>query len=135
MTILIITGSLILFFILWRTYKTKTIEIENKNDKLLFNCLQPILIIGILIRSVYLIYPYGVFYDEAINAYDAWCIGLYGVDQHLTPYPVYLESWGTGQSALYAYLALPFIKLFGISTVAHRIPMALISCISLLLFY
>ncbi|WP_108821924.1 glycosyltransferase family 39 protein [Dysgonomonas sp. Marseille-P4361] len=133
MTILIFLGLLILFFILKKTYDTKTFD--NHNDKLLYNYLQPILIIGILVRTVYLMYPYGVFWDEAINAYDAWCIDNYGVDQHLASYPVYLESWGTGQSALYAYFALPFIKLFGMSTVAHRMAMALLSCSSLLFFY
>lgn len=132
MTIFLLLVLLILFFVLKQKYNTNEID---KKDKLLFYYLQPILIIGIVVRTIYLIYPYGVFWDEAINAYDSWCIGHYGVDQHLDVYPVYLESWGTGQTALYAYLAIPFIKLFGISTVAHRMPMALISCISLLFFY
>lgn len=133
MITLILFWLCLLFFIYRQIRNTK--EIHNSRDRLIIIYLQPILLLGILIRTVYLAYPFGVFCDEAINGYDTWCLAHYGVDQHLTPYPVYLESWGTGQSALYAYLALPFIKFFGLSTATHRIPMALISSLSVLFLY
>lgn len=97
--------------------------------------IQILLFLGVIIRSVYLTYPYGNFPDESIAGYDAWCIANYGVDQHLASYPVYLQSWGSGQSAVYAYLAVPFVKLFGLSIEALRLPMVIVSSISLLFFY
>lgn len=133
MIILILFWACILLFIFNQTKNAK--GIEDKKEKQLTYYIQPILLIGVLIRTVYLVYPYGVFCDEAINGYDSWCLAHYGVDQHLTSYPVYLKAWGTGQSALYAYLAMPFIKFFGLSTSIHRIPMAMVSCISILFFY
>lgn len=133
MVVMILFWLCVLLFIYKQIKNAK--EFSNKEDKLLIYFIQPILLIGILVRTIYLVYPFGVFCDEAINGYDSWSLAHYGVDQHLTSYPVYLESWGTGQSALYAYLALPFIKLFGLSTAIHRMPMAIISCISLLFLY
>ena len=97
--------------------------------------LQLILFIGVLVRLINLSYPNGVFVDEAMGAYDSWCLANFGVDSNLASYPVYLKSWGTGQSALYAYLALPFIKIFGLSPEAYRLPMSLIGCFTILFFY
>lgn len=110
-------------------------KLKSSTDKKLIIWLQPILLFGILIRTVYLAYPFGNFPDESIAGYDAWCLAHFGVDQHLASYPVYLQSWGTGQSAIYAYLAIPFIKLFGLSIETLRMPMALISSSALLIFY
>lgn len=97
--------------------------------------LQLILFIGVLVRLIYLSYPNGINVDEAMGGYDAWCIANYGVDSHLAQLPIYLRSWGCGQSAFYAYLAVPFIKLFGLSPEVYRLPMALIGCLSILFFY
>lgn len=109
--------------------------LSGKTERNLIIWLQPILLIGVLLRTVYLAYPFGVFCDEAMNGYDAWCLANFGIDQHLASYPVYLKSWGTGQSALYAYLAAPLIRIFGLSTPVHRMPMAIISSVALLFFY
>ncbi|WP_156032785.1 glycosyltransferase family 39 protein [Prevotella sp. 10(H)] len=105
---------------------------ENKNYSY---CAAIILFLGIILRFINLNIPLGVYVDEAISGYDSWCLAYYGVDQHLASYPVYLKSWGTGQSALYAYFGIPFIKAFGLSISVYRLPMAIISCLSLILFY
>lgn len=97
--------------------------------------LQLILLVGVLVRLVNLSYPFGVYVDEAMGAYDSWSLANFGVDSNLASYPVYLKSWGTGQSVLYAYLALPFIKVFGLSAAVYRLPMSLVGCFSLLFFY
>jgi hypothetical protein len=97
---------------------------------------QAVIFVGILLRTVApASFPAGVSIDEAISGYDSWCLSNYGVDQHLSSYPVYLRSWGSGMNALYAYLGIPFIKLFGLSTGVYRLPMMLISCVSILVFY
>lgn len=97
--------------------------------------LQLILFIGVLVRLIWLSYPNGVNVDEAMGGYDAWCIANYGVDSNLAQLPIYLRSWGCGQSAFYAYLAIPFINIFGLSPEVYRLPMALIGCCSILFFY
>lgn len=133
MTVLIALWIFTILFCYKEFRYAKTLQ--NQSDSKLIYWIQPILLIGVLIRTIYLYYPFGVFCDEAINGYDSWCIANYGVDQHLISNSVYLKSWGSGQTALYAYIAAPFIKLFGLSTSVHRLPMALISCISILFFY
>ncbi|NDV79815.1 hypothetical protein [Dysgonomonas sp. 511] len=109
-------------------------QLSSQNSKYLL-WTQIVLFVGILIRTIHLDVPLGTFVDETISAYDSWCLANYGVDQHLASYPVYLKSWGTGQSAVYAYLGIPFIKLFGFSIPVYRLPMAIVSCASLVIFY
>ena len=125
--------AIALLFI-FNEYRIAT-KITSAQDRKLSYWILPLLFIGILIRSVYLSYPDGVFVDGAMGGYDAWCLAHYGVDSNLASYPVYLRSWGSGQSALYAYLAIPFIKMFGLSTESYRLPISLIGCTALLFSY
>ena len=110
-------------------------KFNDRKDRLLFYTTSAIMLVGVVARVVWLQYPYGINVDEAANGYDSWCLAHYGVDQYLYPYPVYLKSWGSGQTALYAYLAAPFIKLCGLSAHVHRLPMAIISSFTVLFFY
>ena len=77
--------------------------------------------------------PLGFNQDEASLGYDAFSILNYGVDRNGISLPVHLIAWGSGQNALYAYMCMPFIKLFGLTEFAIRLPMALIGCISLVI--
>ncbi|NDV79636.1 hypothetical protein [Dysgonomonas sp. 511] len=131
--VFLLAGAFVLLFYYTQLKGIRQIT-ASKERKLLYGALAAMLV-GILARTAFPGYPFGVNMDEAINAYDAWCFANFGTDQYLEAYPVYLKSWGTGQTALYAYLSVPFIKLFGLSTIAHRLPMMLISCFSVLFFY
>jgi len=130
--------QLVFFFVvllfIFNEYRTAS-KLSSIQDRKLIYWLLPILLIGVLFRSVYLTYPDGVFVDGAMGGYDAWCLAHYGVDSNLASYPVYLRSWGSGQSALYAYLSIPFIKLFGLSTESYRLPMSLLGCFTILFLY
>lgn len=117
-----------------REYKQASL-IKNQIDRKYLYATLAMLCAGVFFRTVNLSYPFGVFVDEAIGGYDAWCMANYGVDSHLASFPVYLKSWGSGQSAVYVYCAIPFVKLFGLSEPVFRLPMAIISCTSLLFFY
>lgn len=64
---------------------------------------------------------YGMHFDEMSAAYDAWCIQGWGVDRHLTRFPVYFMNTGPGQNALYIYLAAIVFKLFGFSLFKFRL--------------
>jgi len=127
---------LFILFVLFFNYKeVKRSKIESSEDRKYILWTQIAILIGALLRTIDLSIPSGIFVDEAISGYDSWCLAYYGVDQHLLSYPVYLKSWGTGQSAVYSYLGIPFIKLFGLSAPVYRLPMALVSCISFIFLY
>ncbi|MCR4770825.1 MAG: glycosyltransferase family 39 protein [Oscillospiraceae bacterium] len=80
-------------------------------------------------------FPPGLNQDEASAGYDAWAILNYGIDRAGCRLPVLLTAWGSGQNALYSYLAMPFIALLGPGKLALRLPAALLGCASLPLFY
>lgn len=73
--------------------------------------------------------------DEAGAAYDAYCLAEYGIDRYQNSYPLYLINFGGGQSALYAYATIPFIKLFGANIVAYRLPELLFFLMGILVCY
>lgn len=66
--------------------------------------------------------PEGLHIDEAGMAYDAYCLANYGVERFLNKWPVYLINYQSGQSALYAYMSALFMKVFGASYYAVRMP-------------
>ena len=113
---------------------------ENKKSFLkehIFSFLSIVVIfVGCFARFIYIdIYPVGLNQDEASSAYDAWSVANYGMGRNGESFPVHFIAWGSGQNALYGYLMIPFIQLFGLSTLAIRLPMALVGCISLVIFY
>lgn len=95
-----------------------------------------LLIIGSLARLLYLgSYPGGVSQDEAFSAYDAFSLANYGMDSFGYHFPVYNTSWGSGMSALYSWLSIPWIKLFGLNMWTIRLSQALLGILSLLVLY
>lgn len=66
--------------------------------------------------------PFGYNVDELGSAYDAYCLANWGVDRFRISYPVYFINVGDGQNALYAYMILILIKIFGYSKLMIRIP-------------
>jgi hypothetical protein len=68
--------------------------------------------------------PGGLNQDEAMAAYEAYSLALYGTDRFGTPFPAYFHGWGFAQmNVLESYLMIPFIKLFGLNAVTVRLPM------------
>ena len=95
-----------------------------------------IMIIAIFSRAYKLnSLPVGIHVDEAGMAYDAYCLATNGTDRWLNNFPVYLENFGGGQSALYAYLAAIFIKILGLNMISIRLPAFLLSIIAISLVY
>ena len=76
--------------------------------------------------------PYGLHIDEAGMAYDAWCLLETGTDRWLQSWPVYLQNTGNGQSILYCLLCVLSFRLFGISTMAIRLPAVFFSVLTLI---
>lgn len=110
-------------------------SLSSSNDRLYVLATQIVLFLGVLLRLVYLQYPYGINLDEAMSGYEAWCLANFGTDQYMQSYPVYLKSWGSGQNALYTYLSMPLVKLFGLSLPMHRLPVAILGSFTLFSIY
>jgi Dolichyl-phosphate-mannose-protein mannosyltransferase len=95
-----------------------------------------LLLIGGLARILYLSsYPGGISQDEAFSAYDAFSLAKYGTDCFGYHFPVYNTSWGSGMSAMYSWLSIPGIKLFGLNMWTIRLPQAILGIFSLWALY
>lgn len=93
-------------------------------------------LLGAMIRLVYIgSIPPGLNQDEASIGYDAYAILHYGIDRNGIHLPVHLIAWGSGQNALYAYLSMPFILLFGLSPLSVRALSAVMGLLGMLFFY
>lgn len=96
-----------------------------------------ILIFAFLVRIVGLDQvPAGINQDEAMAAMDGWALSLYGTDRYGMQLPVHFTAWEYGQmSVLLSYCMIPFIKLFGFTTFAVRLPMVFASVGAIALIY
>ena len=135
-TILAIVFSVIMpIIILRKDFIIKEPKLFFKNNKkTLF--IYIVLIIGFLVRLIAIDkIPNGLNTDEASIGYEAYSVLNFGVDRNGKSIPVFLESWGSGQNALYMYIIMPFVKILGLSVLSVRFPMAIIGCISLIVLY
>lgn len=93
-------------------------------------------LLGALVRILYITsIPPGLNQDEASIGYDAYAILHYGIDRNGVHLPVHLIAWGSGQNALYAYLSMPFILLFGLSPLSVRLLSVVMGLLGMLFFY
>lgn len=107
-------------------------KLKNKDHLLMLI----ILILGILVRVIGItLIPNALNCDEASAGYEAYSILNFGIDRNNNFIPAFLVSWGSGQNALYTYLMIPFIKVLGLNTLSLRLPMVIISSISLIIMY
>lgn len=121
-------------------HKDKLNEIEEKKDNFINKNYKWILVALILIVVITRLYKFGqipeyIGVDEAGAAYDAYCLVNYGVDRYLNQWPLYLINFGGGQSVLYAYSTIPFIKLFGANIISYRIPELIFFVIGIVVSY
>src|SRR3989304_6899932 len=80
-------------------------------------------------------YPAGFNADEAALGYNAYSLLLTGKDEHGHPWPVNLESFGDFKPAGYTYLLLPFVKIFGLTEFAVRLPSVIFGILGVLGIY
>jgi 4-amino-4-deoxy-L-arabinose transferase-like glycosyltransferase len=74
-------------------------------------------------------------WDEAALGYNAYSIMKTGRDEYGQFLPLILRSFDDYKPGIYAYLAIPTIKLFGLNTFAVRLPAALLGTLAVLLVY
>lgn len=93
-------------------------------------------LLGAVIRIFYFgSIPGGLNQDEASIGYDAYAILHYGIDRNGIHLPIHLIAWGSGQNALYAYLSMPFILLFGLTPMSVRAVSLIMGLLGMLVFY
>ncbi|KUP26414.1 glycosyltransferase family 39 protein [Paenibacillus sp. DMB5] len=93
-------------------------------------------VLGAIVRIVYIgSVPPGLNQDEASIGYDAYAILHYGIDRNGIHLPVHLIAWGSGQNALYAYLSMPFILLFGLTPLSVRALSVIMGLAGMVFFY
>lgn len=128
-------GALFYFAPLFKKRKVISLKDYFHNEK--FRLLVSILLtIGFVSRTFLVdIFPGGLNQDEASAGYDAYAILTNGIDRNGQFLPVHLIAWGSGQNALYSYLCIPFIALFGLNVFTIRIPMGIIACVTIYLVY
>jgi 4-amino-4-deoxy-L-arabinose transferase-like glycosyltransferase len=73
--------------------------------------------------------------DEAALGYNAYSLLLTGRDEHGASWPLHFKSFGDYKPGGYVYLDLPFIALFGLNTLAVRLPNLILSLLSIFFFY
>jgi len=86
-----------------------------------------ILILALILRSIFINTTPALNPDEAALGYNAYSIIKTGKDEHGQSLPLHLKSFGDYKPALYTYLAIPCIKLLGLTPFATRLPNIILS--------
>jgi 4-amino-4-deoxy-L-arabinose transferase-like glycosyltransferase len=105
----------------------------KKNNVILF-CL--IIIVASILRLWQLgAVPVSPDWDEAALGYNAYSVMHTGRDEYGTFLPIILRSFGDYKPALYMYLAIPSIAVFGLNTFAVRLPSAIFGILTVFVTY
>src|SRR3989339_1340167 len=86
-----------------------------------------IIILGFVVRFFWHnVSPPGFTADEAVFGYNAYSLLKTGKDEFGASWPVALRAFGDWRPALYSYLAVPFVYIFGLTEMAVRMPSILL---------
>lgn len=73
--------------------------------------------------------------DEVSIGYNAYSILKTGADEYGTKFPVLLRAYDDWRPALYVYLVIPFVNLFGLTVTAVRLPSVILSILAVVATY
>ena len=79
-------------------------------------------------------YP-SLLWDEAAIGYNAYSIIETGKDEYGKFLPIIFKSFGDYKPGFYIYLAIPFIKFFGLNVVSTRLPSVILGSLLPILIY
>lgn len=74
-------------------------------------------------------------WDEVSLGYNAYSLLTTGKDEFKQSYPIIFRSFDDYKPGLYVYLAMPFVKFIGLSTVAVRLPSAIFGVLTVAVVY
>ena len=70
--------------------------------------------------------PPGFTADEAVFGYNAYSLLKTGKDEFGASWPIAMRAFGDWRPALYSYLVIPFVYIFGLTEMAVRMPSILL---------
>jgi 4-amino-4-deoxy-L-arabinose transferase-like glycosyltransferase len=73
--------------------------------------------------------------DEAALGYNAYSLIQTGKDEHGASWPLHFKSFGDYKPGGYVYLAIPFIKILGLTPLAVRLPNLILSVVAICFLY
>lgn len=94
-----------------------------------------ILVLAIFFRSYQIKDIPPLHTDEVAFGYNAYSMLLTGKDESGKKFPLGLTSFNDFRPPLYAYITIPFIKVFGLNSLAIRSPSLIFSLLSIILIY
>lgn len=94
-----------------------------------------ILVVAFLIRGINLWSTPALNPDEAALGYNAYSLLETGKDEHGAAWPLHFKSFGDFKPGGYVYLALPFIKVLGLTPLSVRLPNLILSVLTILFLY
>ncbi len=74
-------------------------------------------------------------WDEASLGYNAYSLVKTGRDEYGQQLPLILKSFGDYKPGLYAYLAIPFVAVFGLTELAVRLPSVIFGALTPIFLY
>lgn len=94
-----------------------------------------ILVLAVFFRSYQIkdIPPLQV--DEVALGYNAYSMLLTGKDESGKKFPLGLTNFNDFRPPLYAYITIPFVKAFGLNSLAIRSPSLIFSLVAIILIY
>lgn len=73
--------------------------------------------------------------DEVSIGYNAYSIIRTGADEYGIKFPMLLRAYDDWRPAMHVYLSIPFVAILGLSTLAVRLPSAILSILTVLATY
>jgi 4-amino-4-deoxy-L-arabinose transferase-like glycosyltransferase len=103
--------------------------------KKLFN-LKIIILLAMVLRLSFLgTNPLSLNWDEVSMGYTAYSLAETGKDEWGETLPIFFRSYGEWKSAVYIYLLVPFVSVFGLEPWVVRLPSALAGILAVYLIY
>jgi len=94
-----------------------------------------IIFIAILLRFWQILTLPSLNPDEAALGYNAYSLIMTGHDEHGVSWPLHFKSFGDYKPGGYVYLAIPFVKVFGLTPLAVRLPNLIFSVLTVFILY
>ena len=73
--------------------------------------------------------------DEVSIGWNAYSILKTGADEYGNKFPVLLRAYDDWRPALYTYMVVPFVSIFGLDVFAVRLPSVILSILTIFAVY